>query len=598
MNSVTLLTKVSANPTVQCWAQAYAILQLFIVLSLEQEENGENEVGLYGKKVLERLQREYFAQEEKTLLTVKEAVQKSLQEIPADITCSLTLATIIDDTLFIVISGEGSVLLKRTTKMGTIAYGTLSTISTFSGKLHNEDIIILQTRGFSQRLEKQALYEVVHETPSGELTEVLIPLIHEKGIGNEAVIVVQFTSSPTQAPQPLKAVAQEESIVPEPSVQRPSIISKLRQIPFSAIVRQAIRLTIKHYKIALIALALLILSIIFFFNLSSENEANTQKKSQEVFATVYTDSLEKYDEAVALVSLNKGLARKNLNDAQKSLRTSLDSFPEGSEERKKVTDLLAKIGEKLKELEGGVVVQEKEVVADPKISSPTKLFVYKEAVIVANNSGKIAIIQVGNTDTSSTDMKTIIDITGNDTHWYILAENGVFKVQRGNAKESENIIELDKASYESLGLFSANVYLLNNDTNSIEKYSDPSYGKSLYTPENALPASSSLSIDGSVWVLTTDGKILKFVKGKQDSFALKNMPVEIGSGSSLQTQEGADNLYIFDKKNKKIIVIKKSGLYSQQYDLQAFGDVKDASVDIDNQKGYVLSGDTVYSFNL
>ena len=64
MDQDVLLSKIVANASESCWAQAYATRNLYIVLGLETEREA---IAQYGKTLLEKLVREFFALGEKNL---------------------------------------------------------------------------------------------------------------------------------------------------------------------------------------------------------------------------------------------------------------------------------------------------------------------------------------------------------------------------------------------------------------------------------------------------------------------------------------------------------------------------------------------------
>lgn len=106
--------KLVATPTDTAWSQAYNAGNLFVCLSLSIEEINE-EISLHalGKDLFNVLQSEFFTLQEKNTESIKSAINTSLESVPQDVNCSLTLAFFKDAALFVFIAGGGKVVMKK-----------------------------------------------------------------------------------------------------------------------------------------------------------------------------------------------------------------------------------------------------------------------------------------------------------------------------------------------------------------------------------------------------------------------------------------------------------------------------------------------------
>src|SRR3972149_2979324 len=143
MDQNILLSKLVANPTDTTWAQAYSTLNLYIVLSIKSE-NASGGIVTSGKELLEKIQREYFSLDDKSLANIKKTTDNSLADVAKE-SISIVLTTIHEGMFYIVIKGTGEVILKRGGKIGSIARGEEEVVAAFSGKIQADDIIILET---------------------------------------------------------------------------------------------------------------------------------------------------------------------------------------------------------------------------------------------------------------------------------------------------------------------------------------------------------------------------------------------------------------------------------------------------------------------
>ena len=156
MNQQVLLSNVTANSTMSSWAQAYSTLNFYVVLSLWKplapEQDTSTTLIPLGKDLLDRLQREFFSFDEKSLDNTKLAVENSLAEIEDKaIQYSIALATIKEDTLYIVLASQSKTILRRDGKFGVIAQGEEGQVIGFSGQLEEGDLVILETEDFAKK---------------------------------------------------------------------------------------------------------------------------------------------------------------------------------------------------------------------------------------------------------------------------------------------------------------------------------------------------------------------------------------------------------------------------------------------------------------
>ncbi|MCL4419162.1 hypothetical protein M1146_03610, partial [Patescibacteria group bacterium] len=102
------LSQVVANSTETTWSQVYSTLNLFITISLK--DNNQQIVVSLGKEILEKLQREYFAIDKKNLSSIKKAVENVVKNIDTGIDYSIILSVLINNILYVVIASEGYVV--------------------------------------------------------------------------------------------------------------------------------------------------------------------------------------------------------------------------------------------------------------------------------------------------------------------------------------------------------------------------------------------------------------------------------------------------------------------------------------------------------
>jgi hypothetical protein len=167
--------------------------------------------------------------------------------------------------------------------------------------------------------------------------------------------------------------------------------------------------------------------------------------------------------------------------------------------------------------------------------------------------------------------------------------------------EAENDIA-DIAIYKQ----NSGLYAINKTDNEIYKHVSIAAGfadgeKWLKGSEGSpLTSPVSLAIDGDVYVLQNDSAdpIVKFTKGLKKEFTVSNLFMPIDKATKIITDVGMKNLYVLDPKNKRIIVIAKTGAIAKQFVSDKFTSLTDIAVSPTEKDLYILNGASVYEIAL
>lgn len=154
--------------------------------------------------------------------------------------------------------------------------------------------------------------------------------------------------------------------------------------------------------------------------------------------------------------------------------------------------------------------------------------------------------------------------------------------------------------------FGSNVYLLDAIRNQIYKYVPNSSvlgfnPKVLYLQEDQttqFATPKKMLIDGSIWILTEGGSLVKLTGGVIDSYTLDSLDPSLSTISNFYLSSDSDNLYILDSTNSRLIVFTKKGQYLKQYQGSIFKDTKDFVVDEKSKTMYILEGNKIYKLDI
>lgn len=601
-----LLSKIAANATETTWSQAYSTINFYVVVSVRVENLPEVSIAQTGKDVLERLQREFFSLDQKDLKNIKTAVTNVTATTPSDIALSLVLATISDGILYLVIAHGGITLIKRGEKIGVIAEGKEGAVTGFSGHLKPHDILVLQTKGFSHKISPAQLSSFLESDSVTETAEGIIPHLHENSTGDEAALILQYASTTPPEEEKKHSSLPESPLAPEE--EPPASIAPTEQ--FSPVMPSPKKFQLPHLRLTkttvligiVVTLLLLFLGGIFWHNFQKKS-VSAQKDLQAVLAPSQQD----YDDAVALMSLNKPLALENLKDAQARLLSAKSSFSAGSKETQQIDELLSKINSKLDEAGGSSSIKNLKALFDAssvkELTTLTVVSFHENALIVASPQGNIA--EISSTGSLSTlypaKISGLASITHDGSFIYAAGDNTIHRIDRKNKKSQEIVSDTtDSSAVGGLHPYMSNLYVLDKGKKSILKFAGSSYDESAYfkTEPSFTSAPYSFAIDGAVWVAEQSGLIHKFNKGVEEQFSVKGIPDSIGPSPIIYTDIDYTNLYILDPQKSRIIVIGKDGVLKNQYSDSTLKSASALAVNETSKTGYVVIGAKLYSFDL
>lgn len=639
MNQDILLSKIVPNATETTWSQAYTTLNVYITVSIETAQT-TNSVASVGKDVLEKLQREFFALDDKSLENIKKAVENVVKGIEPEFEYSIIVGAIVKDVLYIVIASRGYVILKRGEQVGIIAEGKKDELVGFSGRLEHDDIVSFETGGFDDKIPLSTMEEYLSVNDVTQISENITPLVHGDSKGTEAAIILQYKNMENQTSQSHEdefVIEDKETVEDAPPKSAKEELVKEDETnanlwtkppkdpneieeegPIEEMAHESVEgdqkpkkslfptfnfgvllsfLSFKN-KRGLIILTAIVLVIILVGSIAFETNRRAANERKTEFAKLYDPAKSTYEEGVALESLNKSLALEKLIEAQKIVESNLSKFPENSQEYKDLASLLAQIEGKIESIGGGGQVKNPTTLtkASNDISSINAVtFKGGEIVIVSQEDKKIATIKSNGDINKSFDSEISGKLLSADEKYVYILGSGVERIDKGNGNQDTI---LDEAEGSAIDIFGSNFYILDGTT--VNKYRAPSDTAASYFTDKPTFESTPISftIDGDVWILEENGNIAKFTKGKSVAFEVKGLLAPFSENSLIYTDADYSNLYILDSKNQRVVAISKNGDYQNQYEWSEFENANSFAIDEVGKKGYITVNNTLMSFDL
>lgn len=172
-----------------------------------------------------------------------------------------------------------------------------------------------------------------------------------------------------------------------------------------------------------------------------------------------------------------------------------------------------------------------------------------------------------------------------------------------SAVNLENNAIVENYELEGLGLVDTYLeFIYSLSTNTITKYeiTEGVIDESVWAQNEILNKASSMAVNVSIYILKGDD-LLKFTTGVLEDFTVEGMDKGFDDPVKIITNVELDNIYIADTGNNRIVVLSDEGVLRRQYlpNIEdVWTDIRDIAVSDDEQKLFVLDGDTVYEVDL
>jgi hypothetical protein len=522
------------------------------------------------------------------------ALTRIVEDAVGDGVRTVLVAVPVGNILYIVLRGTGDVYLRRGREFARLIHGP----GEISGEVNIGDTLLLTSAEFSKAIPQDDLTQVFDHLPPAEVAERLTLLLHEREYGEGSAALI------------LRINDLYDVEIPETKVH---IASVPRHYLPPLNIKSAIRRVRAHPKKATAILTMVLLVVFGVSILLGITKQSTRVKNQSVINTV-NDAQHALDEGVALASLNPVKGRQRLVAAKELLEPLRTSVSPRTQEGIQVANLYRQVTDNLTQ-------------AMQIYNVKPELFF--DAGLVKKD-GKISFIGFEGTMTGIADQATktvyALDVTSKNaqvlgggttyaglsyvaihgTDIYVLTDSGINQIQVRDKKTIVNIVKKDPqwGTIGSLASFGGNLYLLDTQKSRIWKYVTTDTGFSdtrEYLNPDTLPdlgRATSMVIDGSVWIGTADGKIMKFTQGKPDTFTPKGVDPAFGENLTVFTSDTTTDLYVLDGQNKRVVVLDKDGTYLAQYVWQEGIVPAQLAVSESQKKIYLLAAGQLYAIDL
>ncbi len=619
------IAKLVGSPDQNSWSQVHSFIPedeekrkkrgiLLAVFSLSDEEGAE--AVATGRELLSRFHEEYFGETETKVFTrLETAITKIDEEFTRpERNLEIVACVIVEDLAYLAVKGKGKILLKRNSAFQTLVEGDEIEIKTASGQIKEGDLILLGTSFLFQIFPEGRLRAALaNETPE-EVVEAMAPtILGQKEMARTSSLVALIEKEKKEVEfEPIEDKAEKPPLASfkiQPRALLKGIKERLSQVPLKlpkGVSRVYLRQKERELKqkkmiltVAVILIILLGVSVVF----GSRTREMSQKKQK--FEEISSQIETAIQEGGALGELNPVKAKESLLQAQ----GLVNELEELAVEKERLAEIKSRFEQIL-----ATVVKEHELTEVPVYYDLSlvrdqgrgeKMALYHDQGVILDPQGKRLFgfnlsrksidVLAGGDDLEGASLATIYSDRA-----YILTDKGILEIET-ESKKTNLVIEKDEewGKIVGLGAYGSNLYLVSKE-GMIWRYpsSESGFGAkqewfgSGVSPD--LSAVISMGIDGSIWLLKEDGKVLKFTQGAPDAFGYSGLDKDLEKPQALYNDDEIENLYLLDRGNTRILVLAKSGEYRGQYLWPGMNQANDLVVSEAEKKILLLVNDKVY----
>lgn len=616
--------KLTGNPTLPGWSQAYDYKpeepekiekrgHLFAVIATSREDEGIDKVSA-GREILTRLHEEYFGKLEGTPFNaLKSSIEKVINEFsPTWGDIEIAAISLIDNVIYSAAGGGSQVAILRRGMFAKILQSKEKEVVNASGYPEEGDVLLLGSKDFFEGLSDSFVKESLDKGSLEESSETLNSYLSSKEKGNIGVVLLKFLKESKFFPEvniQKQAKKDFSNNVKSVSEKISSVFSKLnfsltKKLPQRKIyIKGNLEEELPEKKkttlsVGAILLILLMVSIGFGIR---QKKLNDQK---EKYIGRLTEANQKYLESVSLFALEPSKAREIFRTAYETANTLKSEGINDNDLNKLLEEMNQKKGEILGEYKKDANLFIDLSLLSSGFSGDNLSYSLGKLFILDKNSKKVVSLSL---DTKKTQVvagpdriESVSQMTAYEENVYLLENDGIYLVNTKRDKKIEKNWE-GETYFEA---YAGNIYLLEKSKNMIWRFvgSDNTFSEKQKWLAPGVETDFSLvkkiAIDGSIWILTSSGKILKFTLGNPQNFSFSGEYPSLTSLDNFYTNEELKNIYVMDKPLKRIVVFDKQAKFVSQYYADAISEAKDFMVSEEEGKIILLTGDRLYSLDL
>lgn len=471
-----------------------------------------------------------------------------------------------------------------------------------SGVLEVGDSLVFTTASLTEYMKSSELSKIYSESSVFEANEGLQTLL--KGTLEDQILLMSLEVLEALKPIKKSEIPKKEEVLEEEDVNLPKMTAqktdlKTRMEALASLRRWALEQELakkKWFLPTVGALSLVLVLSLFLLNRSGNDQARLEELQAQLDAAEAT-----VDQAATQGTFDKVLAQELLADAEQMASGVLDAGLLGPE----ATALLDRIDLERDRLDVVTVVDDRvtELVDFSSLIGTGALRglapLEEEWIVFSETEIFTVLIDEVESPTvveAGTSLKAGVYFDDQENIVLLGSDAQVLEYEAGNLQLMDTS-DVEWASGVDVDTYSSRIYVLDPSSAQIWRYQRGSagYGSAqAYVDEApALAEAVSMAIDGSVWVLTKGGDVLKYLSGDEIDSDLVDAPLVPMTGATrIWTTLTENQVYILDPAESRLLLFDKSTrsddlTYTQQY---VFNDLKGTLQDfyVDRDRNVIM----------
>src|SRR5258708_5797432 len=497
----------------------------------------EKEDLIAGRQILTRLHEEYFGREADAFELLLRSIKKISEEFGSENeSVQIIAASVLDGKIMFAGEGNAEVWVLRNSQLAKLLPS--ENASSASGFLGNGDVFWLGTKSYFEKI-----------TPELMKSNVPINAVLKNPESTDAVITIKVESNLTVAPiKPQGAeVVKPVNFTPSISPMRlklANFIDKILNIlPQKKIfIKEEIGEieNKKRKKMATIVggILLLLLVISIFFGIRQQKVLSGRSK----YEGTLIEAQHNLDEARGLSSINPSRARQLTLEA----KSEAEGLVKLGVKDDRLTKLISDITDAMGQI-AGLYNVDPSLYLDLTLQSGgfhgDDIAASDERMAVLDKSKKLLYsidIDTKKTTTAAgpDTMPNSILVAAYSDRNFVSANDGIWSV----GDKAENIIKPEWGGSILISAYTGNFYVLDKNNSAVWRYQgnggqfDP---KQNWFGTGIKPDLSNViawTIDGNIWMLTSDGQVLRFSGGSPINFSLIDLDKDLQANDIFTTQ--------------------------------------------------------------
>lgn len=602
-------SKLAGIPGNLGWTRVYEYSSLdnslYLIISSDSYDRGMDINGL-GEEIFTKLKSEYhLIKSQINPETLKEMVYKIFSEFAQNMDkFEIIFSIFASEKIYFITNGTGAVTILRNGSLVKILESSDKNLLSISGICKKDDKYIIGTGPFFNKFSMDALRAVLSlSSPDMGIDKISPFLKNQENSAKFGVIILKVIENETD----------QDIIVNLPKNEKTNYLLKsklllnnfLKKFPKKNIyikpefVEDVSPQSKKStFLVAIILLVLLCVSIGFGIKQKKVNDTKSK------YISILKQAEDEVDQAISLASISSERSRELFVSSQQKVIQI--------EELKIKDSGLEKLKQKINDSRA-VILGEYLVTPDMFLDLSLLSSGFKGDT-VSYSGGKIYVMdsvgkRVVSVDVSNKKSKVVAGpsvinsvsaLACYEDKVFVLQSDGIYQVDSGNTK----VINKTWQGEALIAAFAGNMYVVDKSGGQIYRYQG--VNNTFSEKQNWLAAGTNVSfdnvsqitIDGLIYALYPNSKILKFSQGSPLNFNVKGVIPEIGNIDAINANPDNQFIYLLDRAGKRVVVVDKKGTYKAQYVGEVVANSANLVVSEKDKKIILLTGDKLYSIDI